>query len=147
MVVLQRGVEDFFDHRGQAVNLVDEEHIVFFQVGQQRCQVLGLFKHRTAGLAQVHAQLVGHDVAERGLAQAGRAKQQHMVQGLAPLAGRTYENFKLLARLGLAHVLVEQLGAQGALQRLFFGRVGRGRHDALGRRRKVVGLDAHGGSS
>jgi hypothetical protein len=65
------------------VDFVDEQHIVLFQVGQQRRQVLGLFQHRAAGLAQVDAQFGGNDVTERGFAQTGRAEQQHMVQRLA----------------------------------------------------------------
>jgi hypothetical protein len=65
------------------VDLVDEEHVVALEVGQDRRQVLGFFEHRSRGLAQVHAEFVGNDVAERGLAQARRAEQQHMVQRLA----------------------------------------------------------------
>ena len=102
LVVLQRRVEDFLDHRRQAVDLVDEEHVVLLEVGQQRRQVLGLFQHRPGGLAQVHAQLVRDDVRQRGLAQARRAEQQHVVQRLAALARRADEDLQLLARLGLA---------------------------------------------
>ena len=60
----------------------------FFQVGQQCRQILGLFEYRTAGLAQVHTQFSSDDVAERGLAQARRPKQQHMVQRLTPVAAQ-----------------------------------------------------------
>ncbi len=41
LVVLQRRVEDFLDHRAQAVDFVDEQHVVGLEVGQQRGQVLG----------------------------------------------------------------------------------------------------------
>ena len=34
LVVLQRRVEDLLDHRRQAVDLVDEEHVVALEVGQ-----------------------------------------------------------------------------------------------------------------
>ena len=77
-------------------------------------------------MAQLHAQLVRDDVAERGFAQTGRAKKQHVIERFLALAGRADEDFKLLARLGLAHVFVQQLRAQGALQRFFVGRGGRG---------------------
>jgi hypothetical protein len=53
---------------------------------------------------------------------------------------RADEDLQLLARLGLAHVVVQQLGAQRALQRLF-GEAGGG-HEAL-RGAEIVGLDAH----
>jgi DNA polymerase III delta prime subunit len=143
LVVLQRRVEDFLDDGREPVDLVDEQHIVRFEVGQQRRQVLGFFQHRTAGLAQVHAQLLRDDVTQRGLAQAGRAEQQHMVQRLGAFPGGANEDFQLLAHLLLAHVLVQQLGPQGALDRLFLGRIGGGGHHAR-RGGKVVGLDAHG---
>ena len=87
----------------------------------------------------------GQDVRQRGLAQAGRAEQQHMVERLVAHFGGTDENLELLARLGLAHVLLHQLGPQRALDRLLVGRRGRVRHHPLGRRRgKVIGLDTQG---
>jgi hypothetical protein len=92
LVVLQRGVEDFFDDGREAVDLVDEEHIVAFQIRQDRRQVLGFFQHRAAGLAQVDAQLIGHDVRQRGLAQPGRAEQQHVIQRFGAVFGRADEN-------------------------------------------------------
>jgi hypothetical protein len=132
LVVLQRRVEDFLHDRRQAVDLVDEQDVVLFQVGQQRRQVLGLFQHRPGGLAQVHAQFVRDDVRQRGLAQARRAEQQHMVQRLAPLARGADEDLQLLAGLGLAHVVVEQLGPQRPLHRFLVRRGGCGRHHRCG---------------
>jgi hypothetical protein len=128
------------------VDLVDEQDVVLLEVGQQRRQVLGLFQHRARGLAQVDAQLVGDDVRQRGLAQAGRAEQQHVVERLAALLGGADEDLELLARLGLAHVVGQQLGPQGALDRLFVGRGGRGGHHAL-RRRHLGGRNRRSGSS
>ena len=119
LVVLQCGVQNFFDHGRQAVDFVDEQHIVFFQVGQQRGQVFGLFQHRTTGLAQVHTQLLRNDVAERGFAQARWAEQQHVVEGFIAVARGANENFQLLTHLGLAHILLQQLGAQGTINRFF----------------------------
>ncbi len=145
LVVLQRGVEDFLHHGREAVDLVDEEDVVPFQVGQQRGQVFRLFQHRPAGLPQVHAELGRDDVAQRGLAQPGRAEQQHVVQRLLPLARGPDEDLELLARLGLADVFLQQLGPQRALQRLLLRGGGCGGNHALGRRgREIVGLDAHG---
>ena len=37
--VLHRRVEDFLDDRAQAVDLVDEQHVVRLQVGEQRREV------------------------------------------------------------------------------------------------------------
>ena len=107
LVVLQRGVKNFLDHRAEAVNLVDEQHVVLFEIGQQRGQVFRLFQHRAGSLAQVHAEFGRDDVAQRRLAEAGRAEQQHMVERLAALSGRADENLQLLAHLGLADILVQ----------------------------------------
>jgi len=143
------------------VDLVDEQHVVPFEVGQDRGQVLRFFQHRPRGLTQVHAEFGRDDVAECRLAQTGRAEQQHVVQRLLALARRPDEDFELLARLGLAHILIQVLGPQRALERIFAARRHRRAHHALGRLRlerrgrsgtaplagrrrvEVVGLDAH----
>ncbi|MCY1374282.1 hypothetical protein D9M69_616130 [compost metagenome] len=104
------------------MDLVDEQHVVGFEVGQQRRQVLGLFQHRPAGLAQVDAQLLRDDVTERRFAQPRRAEQQHVVQRLAAFFGRADEDFQLLTHLLLAHVFVQQLGPQRAFDRLLLRR-------------------------
>ncbi|RYY94804.1 MAG: hypothetical protein EOO24_24060, partial [Comamonadaceae bacterium] len=67
-----------------------------------------------------------------------------MVERLAPVSRRADEDLQLLAGLGLADVLIQQLRAQRPLDRLLVGRSRRGRHHA-GRRGEVVGLDGHGG--
>jgi hypothetical protein len=97
--VFQRRVEDFLDHRRQAVDLVDEQHVVRLEVGQQRGQVAGALEHRAGGLAQVDAHLGGDDVGQRGLAQPRRAEQQHVVERLAALARGLDEDLELLADL------------------------------------------------
>ena len=124
------------------MDFVDEQDIVLFQVGEQSRQVFGFFKHRPTGLAQVHAQFLGNDVAEGGFAQTGWPKQQHMIQGFVAVTGCADEDFKLLAHFGLTHILLQQLGPQGALNGLFFGADGGSRHHAR-RGGEIVGLDAH----
>jgi hypothetical protein len=101
------------------VDLVDEQHVVGLEVGEQRGQVAGALQHRAGGLAQVDAHLGGDDVGQGGLAQARRAEQQHVVEGLAALPGRLDEDLQLVADLLLAHVIGQALGAQRPLQRLF----------------------------
>jgi hypothetical protein len=63
-------------------------------------------------------------VRQRGLAQAGRAEQQHVVERLAALARRADEDFELLAHLGLADVFVEQLGPQARSMASSLGEAG-----------------------
>ena len=45
--VLHRRIEDLFDGRRQAVNLVDEQHFARLQVRQDAGEVAGLLDHRT----------------------------------------------------------------------------------------------------
>jgi hypothetical protein len=85
LVVLQRRIQDLLDHRRQAVDLVDEQDVVRFEVGQQRRQVARTLQHRAGGLAQVDAHLARDDVGQRGLAQARRAEQQRVVERFARL--------------------------------------------------------------
>ena len=95
---------------------------------------------------QAHPEFGRDDVRQGGLAQTWRAEEQHVVQGLGAAARGVNEDRQLFAHLGLAHVVVQALGAQGALQGFFFGRGGSGRHQAL-RGGEVVGLDGHVGGA
>ncbi len=80
--VLHRRVEQLLDRAVQAMDLVDEEHVVRLERGQDRGHV-GLAVDRGARHdAQRRAHLVGDDAGQRGLAQAGRAGQQHVLAGL-----------------------------------------------------------------
>ena len=97
------------------MDLVDEQHVARLEVGEQRGKVAGALQHRTGGLAQVHAHLPRDDVRERGLAQARRAEQQHVVERLAAAARRLDEDFQLLADLHLPDVLGQGRGSQRAL--------------------------------
>nr|GEU28642.1 hypothetical protein [Tanacetum cinerariifolium] len=141
LVVLERRVQDFLDHGRQPVDLVDEQHIVRFQVGQNRRQVAGAFQHRARRLAQVDAHLARDDVGQRGLAKARWAEQQGMVERLLAVARGSDKNFELVADLGLPDIFIEELGTQGAFDRLFVGRRGRRVDNALFG--EAVGLDAH----
>jgi hypothetical protein len=49
--VFQRRIEDLLDDRRQAVDLVDEQHVVRFEVGQDGRQVAGAFEYRARGLS------------------------------------------------------------------------------------------------
>src|SRR3546814_2984049 len=90
------------------MDLVDEQHVVRLQVGQQRGQVAGLLDHRPGSDAQADAQFVGDDVAERGLAQPGRAEDQHVVERFTAAFGGLDVDRKLLAHRLLAEVRSEE---------------------------------------
>ena len=70
------------------------------------------------GLPQVHAELVRDDVRERGLAEARRAEDQHVIERLAALARGLDEDLQLRLDRRLADVVGELLRAHGAVERL-----------------------------
>ncbi len=112
------------------MDLVDEQHIVRFKIGEQCRQVARPLQHRPRGVADIHAHLARNDLRQRSLAQTGRAEQQHMVERLVTLLRRLDEYLQLPADLFLADIFVELLGAQRALQRLFLLRGRRSGDDA-----------------
>ena len=71
-VVLHGRVEIFLHYGRQTVYLINEQHIVRLQRGEQTCQVARLVEHRARGDLESHAQLIGDDVAQCRLAQSGR---------------------------------------------------------------------------
>ena len=75
LIILQRGIQNFFHHRAESVNFVDKQNIVRLEIGEQSRQIAGALQHRAGSLAQVHTQFFGDDVRQRGFAQAGRAEQ------------------------------------------------------------------------
>ena len=116
--VLHRRVEDLLDHRAQAVDLVDEEHVPGLEAGEQRGHVARALQHRARGLAQPDAHLPGDDVGEGGLAEARRTEHQQVVQGLAPPACGLDEDGELLPDRRLTHEVLQAQGPHGAVQHL-----------------------------
>jgi hypothetical protein len=114
------------------VNLVNEQHVVRFQIGQQRRQVARALQHRAGGLAQVDTHLARDDVRQRGLAQSRRAEQQHVVERLAAVARGMNEDFELFARLRLTDVFGQRARPQRALDLLLNGAGGGGGDKTVG---------------
>ena len=106
------------------MDLVDEQHVVRLEVGEQGREVTRTLEHRTRGVAQIDAHLLRDDVRQRGLAQAGRAEQQHVIERLVAIARRLDEDGELAADFLLADVLGQDLGPQRALDRLLLRRGG-----------------------
>ncbi len=145
LVIFEGGVEDFFHYGAEAVDFVDEEDVMRLEVGEQGGEVAGAFEHGAAGLPQVHAELFGDDVGEGGFAQAGRTEEEGVVEGFAALFGGGDEDAELLFGFGLADVVGESFGAQGAFELLFLVGNLAGGDEALGfGGGEGVGLE-HGG--
>ena len=84
--VLHRRIEDFLDRRIEPMDLVDEQDVALLEVGEQRGEIAGLGNHRTGGGAKADAQLLGHDLRQRRLAETRRTRKQHMVERIAARA-------------------------------------------------------------
>ncbi len=132
LVVLERGIEDLLDHGREAVDLVDEEDVVGLEVGEDRGEVAGALEHRARGLLQVHAHLARDDVGERGLAEARRPEEQHVVERFLAVPRRGDEDLELLADLRLPHVFGELARAQRPFLALLHRRGGAPGDEAVG---------------
>ena len=140
LVVLHGGIEDLLHRRVEAVDLVDEEDVAVLQVGEQRGEVAGLGDDRAGGGAEADAQLARHDLGERGLAEARRPREQHVVERVAARLGRLDEHLEVGARLLLADELAQQLRPQ---RRLRVVGLALGPRDEAGRRRSWFVLWAY----
>ena len=103
------------------MDLVDEEHVVRLQVREEARKVGGLVQHRPAGDAEPHSHFLRDDVRQRGLSQAGRAMQQHVVQGLTALPGGLHEHLQVIGDRLLPRELRELARTQHLLQLLVGG--------------------------
>jgi hypothetical protein len=139
--ILQRRVEDFLHHRTQAVDFVDEQHVVRFEVAEDGGKVAGALQHRAGGLTQIDPHFGRDDVRQCGLAETRRAEQQHVVERFVPRPCRGHEDVELFADLGLADVFIEPLRAQRALQRVFLHAGRRGGDQSLGTCLQRIGME------
>ena len=98
------------------MDLIDKEHIVLLQRGEDACQIARLVEHRAAGELEAHAEFVGDDVGKRGLSQSGRTMEQGVVEGLATIFGSLDEHLEILYDLLLSTEVAETQGAQGVLK-------------------------------
>ena len=96
--ILHRRIEDFLDRRIEPMDLVDEQDVALFEIGELGGEVAGLGDHRAGGRAEIDAELARHDLGERRLAEAGRADEQHVVERLAAGLGGLDEHLEVLAR-------------------------------------------------
>ena len=84
--VLHRRIEDLLDGPVEPVDLVDEEDVALLQVSEDGRHVGLALQRRARGGDDVDPHLQGDDVGQGGLAQPGRAGQQHVVQRLSARA-------------------------------------------------------------
>ena len=128
--VLHRRVQDLFDGPGEAMDLVDEEDVAVVEVGEDGGEVTGALQRRAAGDPEPDLHLGGHDPGEARLAQAGRAGEEQVVDGLA--APGAEQDVEMLLQPRLTDELVEPAGPQRRLLGRLH-RVGAARSSSSGR--------------
>ena len=104
--VLHSGIQDFLDRPIKAVDLVNKQHVTRLQVSQDGCQVTGARNSGAARRLDLSAQLVGDNRGQRGLAQARRAREDHVVERLATALCRLDQHTKALFDMLLTAVVV-----------------------------------------
>ena len=117
--ILHRRIEDFLDRRVEAVDLVDEEHVALFEIGELRGEIARLGDHGARRGAEVHAHLARDDLRERRLAEARRADEQHMVERIAARFRRLDEDAQVLARGFLAGEIFQRQRADRRVDVVF----------------------------
>src|SRR6185437_1185455 len=143
--ILHRGIEHFLDRRAQAMDLIDEEHVALFEIGEKGSEIAGLRDHRSGRRAKTDAELTRHDLCQRGLAKARRAAEQHVIERLAALARRLDEYGEVRARLRLADKLRQHLRTQRGVAGVLVAPLRR--DDARGRAHSLPRLYLFGKSS
>jgi hypothetical protein len=118
------GIERFLDRRIDPVDLVDEQHIARLEIGEERREIAGLSDHGAGGRAEIDRQLARHDLRKRGLAEARRPDEEHVIERLAATFRCLDEDPQIAARLLLPDELGEQLRAQGGLGGVLFAPLG-----------------------
>src|SRR5215207_24230 len=106
--VLHRRIEDLFDLPVQAVDLINEQEVAFFQRGHDRRHVSGTLQGWPARRPEPNPHLLGEDTAQRRLAKSRRAVEQYVVQRLIALLGSLYEDPEVLLERLLSNELVER---------------------------------------
>src|SRR3989344_4236747 len=109
LVVLHSWIEYFLDHFVQTVDLVDEEDVAVFQVGEDRAEVADLFNGWTGCVFDTGGHCSRNDVSECGLAEAGWAIEENVVDIFGAFFGGLNTNIQVSFDLVLANVFVKSL--------------------------------------
>ena len=113
--VLHGGIEHLLHLPGKAVDLVNKQHVPRRQVAEDGGQVPGPVNGRAGGNADVLPHLRGHNAGQGGFAQARRAIEQHMVQGVVPGQRRLDVDAQAVLHRLLPHILPQGVRAEALL--------------------------------
>ena len=102
------------------MDLVDEEHVPFFEGCQQPCQIPGTVEHGTGGDLHIHPHLVRDDMCQGGFPEAGRAVEQSMVESLPTELGCLDVHLQIRDDFPLSGEIFELPRADNSIQFLIF---------------------------
>jgi hypothetical protein len=103
------------------MNLIDKQHIICLEVGQNCSEITRTLEDWSGRLAQIDAHLIRDNMCERSLAETRRTEYQDVIERFAASPGRFDEYSHLLLNGGLADVFCQRLGANSAIERPVFG--------------------------
>ena len=117
-IIFHGGIQHLFHRMVEAVDLVDEEHVALVEVGEDGGEVAPALDGGAGRETDLHPQFGGDDVRQRGLAEAGRAVQQDVVERLPAHFGGGDVDGQILFDLFLPDVVGHGFGAQGVFFRV-----------------------------
>ena len=104
VVILHGRIKLFFERRNQTMDFINEEHVAFLKVGQQRRNVSRLFDRWSSSAAQFCAHLVSDDVRQRSFPQSRGPSQQDVIQRFLPAQRSLHINTQIVFGFALADV-------------------------------------------
>src|SRR5262249_17110117 len=121
--ILHCGIEDFFDGRLQAMNFVEEENLALLERRENRGEIAFGFEKRAGAGLDGNFKFVGDDLCERGLAEAGRTVEEHVIERFTSVLCRLESDRDVFLHALLADVLVEGPGTNAGVDaRIFVNR-------------------------
>ena len=105
--VLHGRVQDLFDGPREAVDLIDEQEVAFFELGEDGGEVAGAFERRTGRDVKLHTHLGRDDPGEGGLAEPWGPGEQQVVDRLLAVPRRFEHDDQMFFQFSLADELLE----------------------------------------
>ena len=138
--ILHGRIQHLFHWPGQAVDLVDEQHVAGLELGEHGREVPGPLHCRARGGLEVGLEFVGDNVSQGGLAEAGRSGKQQVVDWFAALASGTEQHVEMPLELSLANEVTQGAGPESRFAKPIDGlRIGRQQICGLGLRPAAAG--------
>ncbi len=94
------------------------------QIGEDSSQVAGPFQNRPRGGFDVDLHLVGDNVRQGGLAEAGRPAEENVVNRVGALPGGLDQDAEIFLALRLPDVVLKRKRTQADFEEVFLGILG-----------------------